>query len=936
MKNRHILIRLALLFLVLGLIGATSVRAQFYFGKNKVQYTRFNWQLMTTEHFRLYFYETEMEVARMAARSAEDSYRLLAARFNHEIEDKIPLIIYSSPNYFTQTNIVPGLLPESVAGFTEFMKGRVVLPFHGSYHELDHVIRHELVHVFTFDKIDQTVQRRSRIKVAYPPLWFTEGIAEFWSEEWDSDADMFVKDMVINERLFGIPELYRIRGTYFMYKLGQSICAFIDSAYGPDKLMLIFDEWYKGRTFNEIVKNVLGDDLKELSRKWEYSLRKKYYPQLADLGLPDMESDRITSDGYSVKGVPLMWDDGDGLKEWVVFKANRRGYSGIYMSPAEGPRKRTVRTLVKGERSSDLESLYLLRSGIDAHASGQIVFSSKSKEKDVIYIYDLGESSIVARYEFDSLAATRSPQFSPDGSKIVFSGVRLSGFTDIYVLDLSSGNYESLTDDIYYDIDPVFAADGSSIIFVSDRCVEGQQGATNLYEYELSSGALSQLTNGPYSDQSPDGTEDGIYFSSDREGCFNLFLLDHDGSLSRQSTFVTGAFDPRLTPDGEHLVYTGYQDMSFQIYRMALPTEPETIAQTSPASQRLWKPLEISSEYSRASIKYDTDYSLDIAQSSIGYDPVYGSLGGFQLAISDVLGNHAYYLLLANTASTKDEFLESFNIGITHVNREKRINYGLGAYHIYDEYFNDYDGFFEEREAGIFTLLSYPFSKFHRIDLTNLAAYNKRYRRYGLRDREAFLGTHYLSWVYDNSLWDISGPIEGRRYNFTVGATNRLETGEHFNRMALIDVRHYFRLGRYSAVASRLFGYSSTGIDPQRIHFGGSWSFRGYDRRRFYVRNVLFSSTELRFPLIDHLQIGFPFGGLGFRAIRGALFFDVAYASDTGFRTWRYDDFLGSFGAGVRLALGRVILLRFDYIHTTDFNTITPKADFDFFFGWNF
>ena len=45
---------LALLYLLVGAYEQT--KAQFYFGKNKVQYTRFDWQVMTTDHFRLYFY----------------------------------------------------------------------------------------------------------------------------------------------------------------------------------------------------------------------------------------------------------------------------------------------------------------------------------------------------------------------------------------------------------------------------------------------------------------------------------------------------------------------------------------------------------------------------------------------------------------------------------------------------------------------------------------------------------------------------------------------------------------------------------------------------------------------------------------------------------------------------------------------------------------
>ncbi len=912
------------------LLFSGSASAQFYFGKNKVQYTDFDWQVMTTDHFKIYFYTDESDLAAIAARYAEDSYRTLAEKFNHEVSKKIPLIIYSSPGYFSQTNVIPDLIPESVGGFTEFMKGRVVVPFYGPLADFKHVIQHELVHVFTLSKLDWATERRSQIRFSYPPLWFTEGLAEYWSKKWDTQADMIIKDMVINGHLFTIPNLYQIQGTFFMYKLGESICGFIDSEYGSDKLTLLFDNWSKGKTFEDVVETTLGDNLLEVSRKWEYSLKKKYYPELDSLGLPEMESSKLTGSGFNVKAVPIRWDNGDGLKDWIVYKANRLGYSGLYMKPADHANKQVV-TLLKGERSSKYESLYLLRSGIDANDSGLVVFSSKSKERDVIYLYDIRKRKVTRRFEFNELVAIRSPRFSPDARQVVFTGFKKNGFADLYLLDLETEKYRRLTHDIYYDIDPVFSLDGSSVIFTSDRCSGGDKGAENLFRMSLEDGNTTQLTFGDYIDETPEPTGRGIYFSSNRAGTFNLFLLDSAGTLTKQSTFATGAFNPRVSSDGHHLIYTGYQNLDFQIYKMKMPKAPEPVVQPVATEAPAWKPPTIASNYRQASIKYRTNYSFDIAQSSVGYDPVYGSIGGLQVALSDVLGNHAVYFLLTNTATTKDDLLKSFNFGMTYINREHRLNWGAGIFHLYDEYYNDYDGYYYERQAGGISLFSYPISKFHRVDFTTIARYSKKDRLYGLKSREKFLVTNYVSWIYDNSLWDISGPIDGRRYNISVGITSSLNDMRSYSRQFSIDLRHYFRLGRFSAFANRLFAYASSGLEPQRIYFGGSWSFRGFDRRAFYNRNILFASNELRFPLIDHLLIGFPIGGLGFSAIRGALFYDTGAAWDD-----EFDQFLGSIGAGFRVNLAYLVVLRFDFSRITDYHTISPHTHFNFFFGWNF
>ena len=923
-------------FIILTFGHSVSV-AQFYFGKNKVQYTNFDWQVMETEHFRIYFYLAEEEIAQIAARIAEDGYQMLAAKFKLEIYSKIPLIIYSSPNYFTQTNVTPSLLPESVGGFTEFLKGRVVVPYHGSYYDFAHVIRHELVHVFQIAKLKSVMTATRYMRMALPPLWFIEGQAEFWSTQWDSEADGILKDMVLSGNLFTIDEMYKISGTYYMYKLGQSICEFINDYYGPDKLVLIYENWWKGRSFENIIELTLGEKLDVVSKKWEYYLKKRYFPEMADGGLAKREARQLTKRGYSVKGVPVQLTNGHQKEDWIIFKANKMGYSGIYMMPPDGEEKK-LHTILKGETSASFESLHLLQSGIDANDRGNIIFSSKSEEADVLYIYDLNEKKITDRFQFPNMATIVSPRFSPDGKTAVFSGSIKAGITDIYIVYLDDGELRQVTDDIYYDLDPVFTPAGDSLIFASDRCSEGEYGALNLYRMSIAGGEPVRLTYGNWRDRSPDISNGGIYFSSDRNGSYNIYRLNKDGSINQITSLLTGAYDPRVTTDKEHIIFTGYQDFGFHIYSTE-PNDSILLARGEPEGDIFWKPRQLDRQYIKSSVKYDTDYSFDIAQSAISYDPVYGTMGGFQVALSDILGDNVYYFLLANTAETKSEILSSFNVAVTYLNKKHRLNWGVGVYHLYDEYYNDYDGYYYERQAGGLAHLNYPLSKFNRLEATSYMRYSNR--DYSIRyfKRRAALMSNYLSIISDNSLWDISGPIEGHRYNFTVGITSALDEGQAYNRLALLDLRQYFRLGRYSAAAHRLFLYSSTGKEPQRLYFGGSWSFRGYSRKAFYNRNIVFSSNELRFPLIDNLYIGFPFGGIGFRAIRGAIFFDMGSFRDDEFHLLDkefFDDLKGSFGAGFRVALGGIVVLRFDFSRRTDFKKISSRTDFDFFFGWNF
>jgi Tol biopolymer transport system component len=921
---------LSILLLAIVIFCSSDLQAQIYFGKNKVQYTNFNWQVLRTEHFRIYFYPEEEMVAKIAARIAEDSYHQLASRFKHEIYKSTPLIIYSSPNYFSQTNVISILMPEAVAGFTEYMKGRVVIPFNGSYSDFDHVIRHELVHVFTFSKLEAVMSHQKLMRMAPPPLWFIEGLAEYWSSGWDSEADMIIKDMVLSGRLYPVPRLYELDGSYFIYKLGQSVCRFINDEYGSDKLILILENWWKGKDFEEIIEFTLNEKIEKLSERWEYQLKKRYFPEMAEGGLANQETKRLTGIGYSLKAVPISIMDGPDKGDWVVFKANRRGYSGLYMMSKDGEKKKLF-TLLKGERSANFESLHLMQSGIDARNSGLILFSSKSEEADVLYLYDLHLRRVIKKYEISGIIAISSPHFSPDEKSAVFCGADKSGITDLYIVNLENGTFSRLTNDFYDDNDPIFNDTGDSVIFSSDRCPNGDEGAVNLFIMAVNGGEPIALTSGLWRDKTPSIYDGTIYFSSDRDSSSNIYRLNKDGSINKLTSLLTGAYDPRPSCDGKEVIFSGYQDFGYHIYRAPTTDSIRLIPDNPKIGKTFWKPGTLDSKYMKSSVQYRTDYSFDIAQSALSYDPVYGSIGGMQMALSDMLGNHTYYFLLTNTAESKDEFWSSFNIAVTYINRQKRFNWGAGVFHLYDEYYNDYEGYYYERQAGGLLHVNYPLSKFNRLEATSYIRYSdKNQSMFGIK-RRALLLSNYFSIVSDNSLWDISGPIEGHRYNITIGLTSAIDKGRFYNRMGLIDLRHYFRLGMFSALASRLFAYTSTGVEPQRIYFGGSWSFRGFDRQAFYNRNILFASHELRFPLVDNLLIGFPFGGIGFQAIRGAIFFDVGSAWDN-----KFDQFLGSFGTGFRMALGRIVLLRFDFSRTTDFTKISSRTKFDFFFGWNF
>src|ERR671923_544617 len=136
--------------LALLLLATPAVLSAQYFGRNKVQYTKFDFKVIQTEHFDVYYYPQEQVAAFDAARMAERSYAKLSKVLNHEFRERKPIILYASHSDFLQTNATE-VGGEGTGGVTDFARNRAVLPFTGSYADFEHVLIHEMVHQFQYD-----------------------------------------------------------------------------------------------------------------------------------------------------------------------------------------------------------------------------------------------------------------------------------------------------------------------------------------------------------------------------------------------------------------------------------------------------------------------------------------------------------------------------------------------------------------------------------------------------------------------------------------------------------------------------------------------------------------------------------------------------------------------------------------------------------------
>ena len=117
-----------------------------------------------------------------------------------------------------------------------------------------------------------------------------------------------------------------------------------------------------------------------------------------------------------------------------------------------------------------------------------------------------------------------------------------------------------------FDSGPDWSPDGRRIAFASDR-----DGSFEVYVMNADGSGVTRLTKNDAVDVSPTWSPDGrrIAFSSTRDGSFEIYVMNADGSGVTRLT-VNDAYDvyPAWSPDGRHIAFDSDRDGNREIYVM--------------------------------------------------------------------------------------------------------------------------------------------------------------------------------------------------------------------------------------------------------------------------------------------------------------------------------------------------------------------------------
>ena len=759
-------LRHSVIFVVLIVTSGLSAPASAqYFGQNKVHYRSFDFQILRTDHFDIYFYPSERAGIDIAARMAERWHVRLERLLKHQLRGRQPLVLYGSHTDFEQTNVIGGQVGEGTGGVTESLKRRIVLPLAGPLVDTDHVIGHELVHAFQFDMTTGPDSRPGETGAHRLPLWFIEGMAEYLSiGPVDSNTALWVRDAARQEKLPRIKDLNNPK--YFPYRWGQALWAYIAGRWGEEVIGELLTNAAAHGNVDGAFEDVLGIKSEDLSNEWHAAIQRTYGKVIADASRPNEIGRLVVSGkglGEELNVGPSISPDG----KWIAFLSTRSLFStDLYL--AEAATGRIVRKLTSTATDPHVSSIQFIHSaGAWDSASRQIAVATVASGRAALAIYDAQTGSRTREIPVADVDEILNPTWSPDGKAIAFTGMQ-RGLTDLFVLDLSAGTVRRLTNDAFAEVQPAWSPDGRRIAFATDRFTSDLTTlAIGPYRLALivpATGAIEAVnafTDARHLNPQWAPDSQALYFISDRGGVPNVYRVGLGAQagttqLTRLGTGVSGitATSPAMSVAARTgtVAFSVYQNDKYDIYAIDTPRgQPpadinDNAAALAPLDRKpsevaellasptvgLSEPLQPEVEPYRATLGIE-----GVAQPVVGvgvsrFGTSFG--GGLALSFTDMLRNHQLVTAfqinsgLGGSTSVKD-----IGVQVGYFNQAQRWNWGLvGGQIPYlssgfasslsrlpngDLIQTDQLFVFRQTERSASGVVAYPFNRSQRIEL---------------------------------------------------------------------------------------------------------------------------------------------------------------------------------------------------------------------------
>ncbi|WP_069130503.1 BamA/TamA family outer membrane protein [Rhodohalobacter halophilus] len=509
------------LFLLL-IVFTADLSAQGFNSLNGRNHPYLNWQVAETEHFKIIYPDRIGEIISQAAAVAEESYSALSSNLEVEFSKKIP--IYLSD----EDEIVNGFANPIGKGYTAIWVNLndYADTWTGSEKWLRKVIAHELGHIFHFKAVWSDFGLLNYLIADPLPRHWTEGLAQYQTEYWDSQrGDRWLRKAIFDSRP-GFNDGQSIENGRLLYAVGNSQLRYFTETYGDSSLV-----------------NLLSHRDKALGLEYH-----------------DFNSafDEIVDGGYR-----------SFYEEW-------RKHMNIYYNSLASQMERTDSL---GTDKISLPGQFYFDMAVSPDGSQLAVLSLQSLARPVRYLHIVENDSTRSSRKVTEGSINSDLSWSSDGSAIYYSrtvrGERSSLLNDVYRLEVESGKEERLTHSRRAKYPTPGPLEDTIAYIVNEN------GTGNLFQLDLVTGEENRITNyrGDIQVIHPVWVrtkQAWLIHKFDEMG--NRLMVLVDPLSGRETVIDHGDVDNRrfvLNPAGNKVAFTSLRDEVPNVFLYDFETETE-------------------------------------------------------------------------------------------------------------------------------------------------------------------------------------------------------------------------------------------------------------------------------------------------------------------------------------------------------------------------
>ncbi len=499
---------------------------QSFWAWNLRTHPELDWQVITTDHFNIYYHQGLEDVARRGAAIAEQVYQPIMDQLELEDFGRTDMV------FTAEDEIINGFAMPSNQIFIWAYQNDAAGWFIGSEKWLRTVIAHEFQHIAFMNGVKTWLGVGNLLLT---PGWFIEGTAEYYTEKWRvgrSDSDLKIHTFMNKMDRLDPHDAGYAKVLYLADKYGDSTITRLvhyrdELKIGKRKLLTL------PYLFKRAFKKVTGQTVAQFNEEWRRAMNTYYYSYRGQKeGVGEVGEPLVIPGMAAIRGLAVSPDSSriavvgradKDMRDWSLYtvstdSAHKRvelRYGQFSGNPAWSPDGKTIAISEyhRGRHGSLIHDIRLIdvKRRKARLAAGQarwltrnaravdpvwspdgryILYAAHPGMATNLYLTDPAGENVTRLTAFEGDVQVQDPHWSPDGTGIVFAVQEEDGDVDIAVVDADGSDYRKLTSDPEEDLAPLWSADGQWIIFTSFR-----NSTPNLYRVQAAGGEIIPMTD---------------------------------------------------------------------------------------------------------------------------------------------------------------------------------------------------------------------------------------------------------------------------------------------------------------------------------------------------------------------------------------------------------------------------------------------------------